>query len=363
MYNDVIKLFDENVDTRYIENITGQHPNKMFSMFKSETLHDGVLYSCERICINRVNGLICKRSDETTARIVGLDIKAEDPRLIICNEKVYIVFNRSRSNTLFPRCMALSEFDNWSPITLEIKTTSEENHYKTEKNWSPFVKNGTLYFVYNLEPLIVLTYDFNVKGECTIIHPLDIDKDPSYYVDGTYIRGGSNLIPYQGDYYIGAFHSRLLHKYITVYYTHIVILDTKDLEFKVVYLSKPIALRHEKPDTFIAQGPYDHNERYQLRYLREILLPFGRIPINTNSCSILSPCSIYKANETLYMTVNVQDSITLRYELRVNNAVLEEPQKDIPKNLNDFTKQSLENIISIFPIKTNRKKTKVCYFA
>ena len=363
MYNNVVNLFDGNFDTRYTENITGQHPNKRFSMFKSETSLNGVLYSCERACINRVNGLVCKRSDEEVSRMVGFDIKAEDPRLIICNGKVYIVFNRSRSNNLFPRCIALSEFDNWNPITLEIKGLSEEIRHRNEKNWSPFVKDGTLYFVYNLDPLIILTYDFNAEGECTITHPRNFDKDPSYYIDGTYIRGGSNLIPYQGDYYIGAFHSRLLHKHITIYYTHIVILDTKDFEFKVVYLSKPIALRHERQDTFIAQGPYDHNEWYKLKYLREILLPFGRIPINTSPCSILSPCSIYKVNETLYMTVNVQDSITLRYELRVNNAVLEGPQKDMPKNLNDFTKQSLENIISIFPIKTNRKKTKVCYFA
>lgn len=362
MYDKIAPLFDENIHTRYLENITGQHPNKMFSMFKSETSHNDVLYSCERICINRVNGLICRRSDKATSRIVGFDIKAEDPRLFVFSNKVYIIFNRARNDALFPRCMAISEFDNWNPITLEIKDISKESRSKTEKNWSPFVKDGTLYFVYNLEPLTILTYDLNPNGECTMVNPQDSNKDPSDYIQETCIRGGSNLIPYQGDYYVGAFHSRVLDERITVYHTHIVILDTKHLDFKVVYISKPVAFRHEKPELFIAQGPYDWDEWYRVKFLREILLPLGRVPVNSHLCSISSPCSMYTKNGKTYITVNIQDSITLKYEIYINVTDLKENQSNVSENLNCFIKQSLDDLIAVFPIRTERKKTKVCCF-
>ena len=171
MYGEVVRTFDPDVHTRFVENVQDKHPKKMFSMFKSEVDHKGIIYSCERICISKVNGLMCRRSDRQEPTLVGFNIKAEDPRLIVCNNEVYIIFNHSRSGGTFPRCMAISPFDNWKPVTLEVAGVEDDVRTRNEKNWTPFIKDGKLHFVYNFEPLVILTYDFNEEGQCPIIYP------------------------------------------------------------------------------------------------------------------------------------------------------------------------------------------------
>ena len=353
MYNDIVRSFDSDIHTRYVEDITERHPAKMFSMFKSEIYHEKVLYSCERICVRNVNGLICRKSNRERPELVGFDIKAEDPRLVVCNDKVYIVFNRSRGSSLFPRCMAISLFDEWNPITLEIKNTTSSVRQKNEKNWSPFVKNNTLHFVYTFDPLVILTYDFNTKGECIVIHGPE-GTFPN--TENAYLRGGSNLIPYKDDYYIGACHSRVQGELMWAYHTHIIIMDMSC--FRIVHMSKPVAFRHETQGTFIAQGPCDRNERYRIKFIREMIFPLGRIPISEEDHIIMSPCSMYMMDGKIYMTVNIQDSITLRYEILVNVHEFNEP-----KNLNAIAQVCATDLFSKIPIKAQRKKTKACYFA
>jgi len=359
MYGKVARTFDGEIHTRYVENITGQHPKKMFSMFKSETYHKGVLYSCERICINHVNGLVCKRSNQQEPKLVGFNIKAEDPRLIVINDQVYIVFNHARTNNLFPRCMGISEFNNWKPVTLEIKGAPEDIRKRTEKNWTPFIKDNILHFVYNFDPLIILTYNFNKQGECSIVYPSN--NVLLNNTEETFIRGGSNLIDYKDNLLIGACHSRITDKIITAYHTHIVILDKSC--FKIIYLSKPVAFRHEKQELFIGQGPYHWNEWYKIKFVREILFPLGKLPVSNNTNMITTPCSIYEMNNKIYMTVNIQDSMTFRYEIYLGRLDLERYQNSPPNNLNLFSKNSVESIIDLIPTKVQQKPTKVCRFA
>ena len=358
MYGEVVRTFDPDVHTRFVENVTGQHPKKMFSMFKSEVYHKGIIYSCERICISKVNGLMCRRSDRQEPTLVGFNIKAEDPRLIVCNNEVYIIFNHSRSGKTFPRCMAISPFDNWKPVTLEVAGVEDDVRTRNEKNWTPFIKDGKLHFVYNFEPLVILTYDFNEEGQCPIIYP---SGDTTLAeTERTYIRGGSNLIPYKGHYQIGACHSRVKGKYVTAYHTHIVILDTSC--FNVVYLSKPVAFRHEKQDAIMAQGPYHFNEWYRIKFIREIMFPLGRLPMSDEINTIMSPCSMYVMDGKIYMTVNIQDSLTFRYEVYLEDIDLADPKNEKPKNLNLFTKEALDEVLALIPVKSARKQTKACCF-
>ena len=320
--------------------------------------HKGVLYSCERVCINHVNGLICERSDQQESKLVGFNIKSEDPRLIVINDQVYIIFNHARTNNLFPRCMGISEFNNWNPVTLEIKGVSEDIRKRTEKNWTPFIKDNTLHFVYNFDPLIILTYDFNKQGECSIVYPSD--NVSLNNTDETFIRGGSNLIDYKDNCLIGACHSRVIHKSITAYHTHIVILDKAT--FNIIYLSKPVAFRHEKQEIFMGQGPHPWNELYRIRFVREILFPLGKNPISHENNMITTPCSIYEMNKKIYMTVNIQDSMTFRYELYLGELNSKKCKNTPPDNLNLFSKNSVEDIIDLIPTKAQQKSTKVCRF-
>ena len=76
----------------------------------------------------------------------------------------------------------------------------------------------------------------------------------------------------------------------------------------------------------------------------------------------MSPCSMYVMNGKIYMTVNIQDSLTFRYEVYLEDIDLADPKNEKPKNLNVFTKEALDEVIALIPVKSVRKQTKACCF-
>ena len=102
------------------------------------------------------------------------------------------------------------------------------------------------------------------------------------------------------------------------------------------------------------------NGLYRIKFLREILFPVGKIPISPDNFIITTPCSIYTYKNRIYITINVQDSMTLRYELYIGNIDL---NKDIEHyGLNRFTREYLDKIAAVLPTKSERNKTKACCF-
>jgi hypothetical protein len=303
-YEKALSVYSNDIKTKYISDITGLHnSNVAFSMFKSQCYLNGITYGCERINRNGKNGLwLTKESmnkDVVCNIEFGLDIEAEDPRLFIFKGDVYIVFICISPYSDQNRGIGITKFEEWNPSFLRIRNM--KNNY-VEKNWSPFVKDDVLFFVYNYDPLVIITYDFNRDGICDVVFkqnevelPIDTSKK--------YLRGGSNLIHYKDQYYVGACHSRAVDNVPIVYNTHIILLDT--ISWNIRYLSKPVAYICDDANCNLTKIPGTHILRY-----------CSDIPISKCLFIINSPCSIYEKDGRFFITVNINDKITLLFELQ-----------------------------------------------
>lgn len=311
--------YSQDIHTKFIENITGNY-DVQFCMFKSQCYLNGITYSCERIHKDGINGLYFKRDDWMSPKQYGFNIGGEDPRLLILHNKVYVIFTCVFNEPNIQRGIAITEFDNYNPILLKIKN-NQFNH--VEKNWSPFVKENELYFMYNVDPLVILKYDFNEEGLCDIIFTQNNIQLP-FDVNNKYLRGGSNLIHYQNEYYIGGCHSRL--HYNGIYYnTHIILLDT--IKWKIVYLSKPI-MYHKPKDLTLDCIPNTTIINHKS------ILPYH----STNLHNIQAPCSMYIKDSKYYITVDINCHITLLYELII----------DIPIKDNEYSINEIENMTYMY---------------
>jgi len=317
-----LNKYSQDVHTKFIKNITTPHDSSVrFSMFKSQCcLHD-INYSCERVNKHGRNGLYFKRDDWPSYREHAFDIQGEDPRIVILNDKVYVSFTCETNYKHMKRGICITEFDNYNPILLKIRN---DKFNSVEKNWAPFVKDNKLYFVYNYDPLVVIHYDFNDDGLCDIVFMQENTTLPMNTTI-TYLRGGSNLIPYKYEnidderYFIGGCHSRV-HKNGIHYNTHIILLDT--IEWKIVYISKPVM--------------YTLNESYLNKINgTDILNHESILPYHSNNLHIIqAPCSLYTVNGLYFITLDINCHITLLYEIMF----------DIKKRLKKYALGEIERL-------------------
>ena len=293
------------IKTKYIDNITGDYNNN-FCMFKSQCYLNGVTYSCERINKNGKNCLYFKRDDLESYREYGLDIEGEDPRIVILNQEVYVVFICISPYKNQNRCISITNFNEWNPRFLQIENMEKK---LIEKNWAPFVKDNKLYFVYNYDPLVIIHYDFNQDGICNVVFKQE-NCNLSFDTSKTYLRGGSNLIQYKDEYYIGGCHSRI-KKDIFEHYTHIILLNTNNWE--LVYVSKPVLYNYNLTDKLNVL-----NERW-ISYGKKKLDTVNNILIDKSPNIIQDPISLYVKDDKYYITINVRDCVSLLYEIEFDN--------------------------------------------
>lgn len=301
----VLYNYSPNIHTKLIENISSYYQDVVYSMFKAQCNLNGFIYNCERVHKNNKTGLYLKRSDWTSYKEYGFDIDGEDPRLFIYNDIVYILFS-----CLSPtRCIALTEFNNWNPVVLNIENFGRN---PVEKNWAPFVKDAKLFFVYNFDPLVIIEYNFNKDGICNVVFKQD---NVSFPIDtfNTYIRGGSNLIHYKDEYYIGGTHSIFSRVYYADYYTHIVLLNTQ--KWEISYLSKPVM--------YCCDGKIQQDELPC--NTTQIPQPYKKLGLYYNILNDITPnllqypISILNYHDKFYITINVRDTTTLLYEIKFKN--------------------------------------------
>jgi len=299
--------YSQDIHTKYIDNITGKYYSN-FCMFKAVCYLDNIKYVCERVNMDNRNGLYFMRSDWEMPRKNAFDIEGEDPRIFILNDKVYVIFICLSPYIGQNRCIAITLFDEWSPVFLQIENIK---HNVIEKNWAPFVKDNKLFFVYNYDPLVIINYDFNLGGNCKIVYKQD---NITFPIDtaNTFLRGGSNLIKYKEDYFIGGCHSRI-YKKCYEHYTNIIILDTS--KWKIVYISKPVLYYYSLNDKLNA---------WHVNYtpaIKEIDKKYNIL----NDCSpniIQDPISLYIKDNRYYITINVRDCVSLLYEIHFENLLV-----------------------------------------
>jgi len=288
-----ISIFEENIETEFLKDITNEScvPDLDFAMFRAICYCNNEQYSCERVCVKGRNGLVLQHNN--IVRTFGFEIEAEDPRLICVSDKVYVIFICKTGTPNQNRGIGITEFNNFDPTMLRLRGVAPNT---IEKNWAPFTKDGKLYFVYNYDPLVVLHYDFNKEGACDIVYAqnnitLPIDTDGP-----NFLRGGSNLLPYREDLYIGGCHSRV-HLDTFYHFTHFVVLDTS--KWEVVFLSKPILFNYNKKDSLTFKNT--------------------NIMLDINSkFPIQDPVSLTFNNEEYLLTISIRDSISHLYNIKFN---------------------------------------------
>ena len=163
----------------------------------------------------------------------GCCLGPEDPRIVLNeNGELFFSFN-------------MIDADKRSKIWLyDISTnyqasifTRQNRFLEVEKNWSPFVKNNKLYFVYSYKPLKIL-YCPTGKSECEFIPTLQ-DK----YQIGE-LRGGTQLVRFRDtDYFVGIARTKTsCSKCHRFYRPHLIVLSTASKRFHLVYVSEPLTL-------------------------------------------------------------------------------------------------------------------------
>lgn len=300
----VLPKYSDTIHATFVDNITGQY-DVDFCMFKAQLYFKDTWYSCERI-YNKKDGLMFIKDK---ARLYGLNIEAQDPRIFTVGDKVYVVFICLSPYPNQERCLAITLFDEWNPVYLQVEGIP---YQPIEKNWAPFEKNNQLYFIYNYDPFVVLQYDFNPEGMCKVVFTQTVLP---FDTSVTFLRGGSNLIHYKDEYYIGGCHSRLLQQFTDSmynyfeHYTHFVVVNT--LTWELVYVSEPIQYTCPLKESL---GAWAFNTK---RFFKPLDTDHG-ILVDKSPNLIQDPISLYQKDDRYFLTVNIRDAVTLLYELTIS---------------------------------------------
>lgn len=105
------------------------------------------------------------------------------------------------------------------------------NLQKSEKNWTPLVIGDEVYFIYSLNPTVVLQLIDDESGRC---HVVDTNLRHGSTINPIYPYGGSALQLWAWPYFIGLAHTR--NPYRSVFY----VFDAQDM--KLVAVGKPFDL-------------------------------------------------------------------------------------------------------------------------
>ncbi len=238
----------------------------------------------------------------------------EDARIIVHHDKMYMFCN----TTSGPKCqreMNIMELD-VSAFTQEktnvINTVEINNRYilrtpvhsgRDEKNWMPFIHENGLYFVYSVNPHVILKHEG--AGNCSEIARTYNSSLP------TDLRGGSQIIRTKKwnmmypmfsrgikyvdeDIYIGVLHIRTS---LSSYYTYIYGFEI-NYPFKVKYITKG----------FIFGDVSEHVQRIQFASgLARVMhddVPFLHISYGEHDCT--SKLCIIKEEDVMRALVKIE---------------------------------------------------------
>jgi hypothetical protein len=153
--------------------------------------------------------------------------------------------------------------------------------------------------------LIILKYNFNADGICDIVYK---QNNVSLPIDTTsnILRGGSNLLHYKDNLYIGASHDRIILGIYVFFFTRIMILDVDN--WKIKYISKPIAYHYPHDDLLKLPNTdiiWQYHEDLNYHNVIKIMLQY--------------PASLVQIPDgTFYLTTYFLEKRTFLYEIKLD---------------------------------------------
>ncbi|CAF2257431.1 unnamed protein product [Rotaria magnacalcarata] len=155
----------------------------------------------------------------------------EDPRVIFDkNNHLIIVFNMLDSDQ--QRKIWKYNISTAHQQKLSIRNIST---LREEKNWTPFLKDNTLHFVYSHKPLQILRC-LGDHGECDLVQGIQTSHSIGL------LRGGTQFVQFRDtEYFVGISRTKASCADCDRFYRpHIVVLSTKSENFQIVYVSEPV---------------------------------------------------------------------------------------------------------------------------
>ena len=185
----------------------------------------------------------------------------EDIRLITFNDLIYMVGNSCELNENNINKMVCVIYDPQSSNIQFLELHGYEDH-KVQKNWSPFVHDNKLLFVYSFNPLVILEPCLST-GKCTVYK----NENQNLYYNN--FRGGSQGF-YIDDYLYFIVHE-VIHENGRIYIHRIV----KMYNTYIVKVSEPFYINNLGIE-YISGSLYDEN-------LNNIIITWGS---NDNKANI-----------------------------------------------------------------------------
>lgn len=190
----------------------------------------------------------------------------EDIRIIEFNNNLYFIGNsREVSNDNSPKMMLGKYSISKNSIESIVKLYGYEDN-KCQKNWSPFIHNNKLLFIYSFDPLVILEPNLE-NGECKIY------KNQNQKYNYSMLRGGSQGFYINNDLYF------ITHEIIfdngRIYF-HRFVKMTEKLEIEKV--SYPFFFKDWGIE-YVTGATYDKNNN-------KILISWGSNDKNANISSI-----------------------------------------------------------------------------
>lgn len=147
-------------------------------------------------------------------KLSGNYIGFEDPRVFSYKNNNYILVNALGNNKI--RNMYLFNLELKKIIKLQVINNNHINLID-QKNWSPYIFNDKLYFIYSFFPLVVLETINIEKGLLKVIKG-NIKNQSRNKENKNKLFGSTPLIPYEKNNYICFTHSRKPYLSVPVIY-------------------------------------------------------------------------------------------------------------------------------------------------
>ena len=138
----------------------------------------------------------------------------EDPRIFVYKNQNYVIFNGLLKSLKNSRQMFLYNLDTNHIVHLTIK--GYDVIHSIQKNWTPYVYNSKIFFLYSLEPVCILELTNERTGICKRVY-----GEPIFHVHPIVLRGGTPLIPWNYPYYLGCGH--ISDPYRAIFFTYNII--------------------------------------------------------------------------------------------------------------------------------------------
>lgn len=201
------------INTREV-NYTFDIENNKYNAINTIDTYNKIMICKDIDNIPTNTSMLIENIDENITTYFNVVTGYEDLRLFILNDTLYASCTCLKTNPLgIPEICLLKliwidnkyNIEKVTRLKIDIKQMEEKCHKKfedlhkrTEKNWTPFIHNNELYFIYTFQPMIILKPNIET-GICTV-YEYGINS-----IDMTTYRGGSQMIKVN-DYYICIVH-------------------------------------------------------------------------------------------------------------------------------------------------------------